>query len=169
MSSNSTLISSNSTYLIINNVHGLIQSNDILIGNTSGGRIIANNIIRNGEEKDFNTFMNLYKYIGTLNSGSFEENEIIYQESLNTSNAILHSANIDGGTLTLQCSNQVGIFDINSSATIIGNTSSAEATITQKYGPEIIFGSGSVLFLENITPVIRSANTNETFQLIFEF
>lgn len=163
------IIESNTTHISMANVTGIIAANDELFGVSSGAKFVANTISRAGVEKGFETFVQLNKYIGTVSSGSFTENEIVYQGNLTTSNAFLYSANVDGGILTMYTSNQIGSFVVNASQDIVGNTSGAIADITSYYEPELVFGSGEVLFLENIEPVNRSANTNETFQIIIEF
>jgi hypothetical protein len=54
-------------------------------------------------------------------------------------------------------------------ATIVGANSGAVASLTDAHGPELVFGSGDVLYLENIEKVSRTANTSENFQIIFSF
>jgi hypothetical protein len=134
---------------------------------SSGAKSTINTVTRNGNTKSFDTFVQLYKYVGTLDSGSFINNETVYQNSIDSANGLLHSANLFSGVLTLYTSNQVGQFD--TSNTVIGDNSGAVATISDFYSPELVFGSGEILYLENLEPVTRSANTKETFQFIFEF
>lgn len=67
----------------------------------------------------------------------------------------------------MYCSNQVG--RVTNTYTIIGNTSGATATINNVYSPELVFGSGKILYFENIEPVARTTDQSETFKLIFEF
>jgi len=169
ISSNAYVMSTNGTHVFISNVAGEFYTNDIFIGEASGAKGIVNTTIRNGDEKIFDTFQNMYKYTGTVLNGEFDENEIVYQGNLQTSNALLHSANISGGTLTVYTTNQVGQFIADGANNIIGNESGAIAIFTEAYTPELVFGSGDILFLQNIQAITRSANTNETFQIIFEY
>jgi hypothetical protein len=37
------------------------------------------------------------------------------------------------------------------------------------YSPEIVFGSGEILYLENVNAVERNENESENFKVIFEF
>lgn len=166
-SSFANVISGNSSVLYIDNVSGILQSGDDIIGMSSGAKSTINTVTRNGNTKSFDTFVQLYKYVGTLDSGSFINNETVYQNSIDSANGLLHSANLFSGVLTLYTSNQVGQFD--TSNTVIGDNSGAVATISDFYSPELVFGSGEILYLENLEPVTRSANTKETFQFIFEF
>ena len=38
-----------------------------------------------------------------------------------------------------------------------------------KYTPEIVFGSGRIIYLENLDPITRANTQSEVFKLIFEF
>lgn len=168
VTSNAWVMSTNATHTFLSNVSGQLVSNDIFIGINSGTRAQVNAVTRNDVSKNYDTFMQLYKYNGTLDSGSFTENEAVYQSNLTTSNALLHSAVVDGSNVTLYTSNQVGQF-VTGGNNIIGNTSGAIASIDEAFSPELVFESGEILFLENLEEITRSANTNETFQIIFEF
>lgn len=110
----------------------------------------------------------MYKYDCTLDSGTFTENEVVFQTSLATSNASLHSAIVDGGNVTLYTSNQIGTFAV--SGSIVGNTSGATATVVTKFEPELVFGSGEILYIEDIeNPVTRQTDQSEAINTIFEF
>ena len=87
--------------------------------------------------------------------------------NLNNENASLFSANINGGTLTLQTSNQVGTFI--GTESVIGNTSGATATISSSFSPELVRGTGKILSLENIDAVSRGNTKTETLKLLFNF
>ena len=164
------ILGSNTTHVRLTTVLGQMVANDTFIGLQSGARGIISTISRNGTNKEYETFVNLYKYEGTLTSGAFEENEIIYQgNSIAVSNALLHSSNVDGATLTVYTSNQVGQFAADGSNVITGDTSGALATFSAAWQPELVFDSGDIIYLQNIQEIGRSANTNETFQIIFEY
>jgi hypothetical protein len=63
--------------------------------------------------------------------------------------------------------NQVGVF--NESDTLFGSNSGATALITGKYSPELVFGSGEVMFIEKIEPITRTSASSETIKFILEF
>jgi hypothetical protein len=159
---------SGSNIITISNITGHIQEDAVTVGSTTGAyaRNITN-INRNDENKQFDTFVQAYRYTGTINSGTFTNNEDITQIADQVANAILHSTKTSGDTTTFYMTNQNGIF--NTSDIIYGNTSHAIATLYYKYLPELIFGSGDVLYLENLDPITRSNTQTETFKLIFEF
>lgn len=160
----------NSTYLVCSNVTGVFSSNSTIVGSRSGAFATVNTTYRNDVNKGFDTFVQLNKYVGASVSGVFTENEIVYQESLSVSNAYVHSTSNSGGVLTLYTTNQSGAFIPSIGFNLLGNTSGAEMTLANNFSPELIFGSGEVLYIENIDEV-SMANTlqSQTFRLIFEF
>lgn len=152
----------------IKNVVGEVMSNGDLIGLSSGS--YTSNIeyfTISGVQKNHDTFVAAYKYTGTVLSGEFHPNETVIQVTNSVSNAVLHSVQTLGGTTNFYFTNQNGIF--NTSNTIIGSNSGAVATLTNKYIPEVVFGSGKMLYLENVDQITRDNRQTETFKLIFEF
>lgn len=152
------------------NVAGMFGTGDKLVGCMSGAYGVIDTVERSGIEKGFETFIQLNRYVGQVVSGTFLENEIVFQSNLAHANASLHSTVVNGSDIVLLTSNQAGSFDITNVAnTIVGNTSAAIAQLDAKYSPELVHGSGDVLFLENIEPVTRTNTQNETIKIIFEF
>ncbi len=158
----------NSSVMVFNNVAGIFSTDDLFVGVSTGSKAVVNSIARNGVSKNFNTFINMFKYEATVTSGSYTQDEVVFEGvdiATSTANARLHSSNVDGGTATIYTTNNVGVFSNN--GTIEGNTSGATATVTAKYNPELVYGSGEVIFLENIQAVSRANNQTETLKLIF--
>ena len=149
--------------LSITNVTGIFVTDKIVTGLTSGAtaNIVSYNI--NGETKNFNTFDNRYKYTFTSVSGTFTEDEKVFQLDTATSNAIFHSNTASYLYLT----NKEGT--INISNTITGVNSSAVATLNASWPPDIVEGSGEVLYIENIDPTDRDENQSETIKIILKF
>lgn len=156
-----------SSNITFSNVSGIFVSGDRLIGNNSGAESTINVVSRSGVTKGFDTFVQMHKYIGTYVSGTMTLNETVYQGNLATSNATLHSAVNVGGTITVYTSNQVGTFS--NTGTMTGNTSGAVIQLSENYGPELAFGSGDVIYLENLSPITRSNTTSQTFKVLVEF
>mgnify|MGYP001766144088 CR=1 FL=1 len=158
-------------YVYLTNVYGTLSTSDIIVGFNSGAQMNVNSIIRNNKTKGFETFIQLNKYDGTLSSGSFINDELIYQSNASVSmaaNASLHSViNITETSIEIYTSNQVG--DILTGNIIKGLTSNATAIINTIYSPELVFGSGDVIYFENVEPVNRNADESENFKVIFEF
>jgi hypothetical protein len=150
--------------ILVANVVGHFETDDYLIGNTTGVTAYANTILRNDVAKGFNTYIQMYKYVTSGVSGTFTPNETVYQGN---SLGVLHSAVVDGGTVTLYLSNQVGQFTV--SGVLTGNTSGAIATLDEKYSPELVARSGDIVYIENISPVARGPNQSEHFKIYLEF
>tara|TARA_R110000868_G_scaffold25423_3_gene99153 strand:- start:8264 stop:10291 length:2028 start_codon:yes stop_codon:yes gene_type:complete len=170
VSSNAVFISqSNSTVLVINSVCGVITSNDTVIGISSGAKAIVNTVYRSGVNKNFNTFVQMTKLVGSVLSGSLIEDEYVYQGASyanSTASGRLHSANVNGGALTLYITSKTGAF---TTGTVTGVTSLATATISTLYAPELVASSGEIIFLENISPVERQSDQTEHLQIVFSF
>jgi hypothetical protein len=161
------LVDSNT--LRLSNVAGVFSADDRFIGWASGALATIDTISRSGDEKGFETFINLYKYEGTAVSGTFLENEHVYQVP-NVTTAALFTVIDNGGNLKLYVSNVVGEFVLTTIVNnMTGNTSGAEAYLSDVHCPELVFGSGDILFVENVSPVERMNTQSETFKLIFEF
>lgn len=154
----------NNSVIIVTNCPPLINTGSLVIGGQSGAFGMVNTIQRNGVTKQFDTFIQLHKYIGTMISGAFINNEAVHQ-----GNNVGYVHHVEGSTnITLYLSEMNVIFAANSTP-IIGNTSGAQATLTSQYPQEVIFGSGAVEYIENITPVIRQNTQSETWQIVVEF
>lgn len=151
--------------ILLTNVAGQFAANDLVIGQRSGALAYVNAVSRNTVTKGFDTFNQMYKYIVNLKSLQFVEDEVVYQKDLSTANAIFHS--INNGNTVIYVTNQVGNFNVAND--IIGVTSGAVATVTDKYSPELVYGSGTVLYLENFDPITRQADQTETFKIVLEF
>ena len=159
----------NATHVALSNVESTIQTGDVMVGLSSYAKMEVNSISRNDIAKNFNTFNNLYKYVITPVSGMFEQDEIVFQgESVNNSvaNARVHCTFTQDGLNYMMTSNQSGQFT--SAINIIGGTSGAVATLVKTYAPELEYGVGEVLYIENFDSVERANNQSENFKLIFE-
>jgi hypothetical protein len=160
--------------IVLSNVQGIFQTNDLIIGQNSGAIGTVTTIFRNDVAKSFNTYIQLNKFTGNLISGTFNENEIIYQGNLTTANATLHSIiNTSSNGILLYVSNTLGSFSFGNvggtSYTVIGNNSLAIAHVSNSYSGELVYGSGEILYLNNIEAVERNETQKETFKIIFEF
>jgi len=160
----------NTTHMTFSNVSGVFGISDLYVGKTTGAKAVVETVIRNDVTKGFDTFIQMHKYTGSMSSGTFTQNELVYQgvdANTSTANGFIHSADIDGGVATIFLTNQIGVFDTTGS--MEGNTSSASASLTNKYSPELLYGSGDVLMLENINAVTRANNQSESLKILFEF
>lgn len=145
-----------------------LNTDDLIVGVTSSAKGTVTSIERNGVTKDFSTFIGMHKFLGSV-SGTFIPNETVYHGTSlanATSTAILHSIGVQGGSNTMFVTEQVGNF---SDTTITGETSGATFTISERYTPEIVFGSGRVIYMGNIDPVLRANTQSEVLNLIVKF
>lgn len=157
----------NNDHIYITGLSGILGTDDYLIGESSGAKIQISTVKRNNVEKGFDTFMQLHKYTGTVTAGTFQEDEPVFQGSTlenSTANGFLHSV-VDSNTFWVSSLNG----NVSITEALKGSISGATAAISQKYDPEVQFGSGNILYLENIDTVSRSNLQSESIKLIFEF
>jgi len=152
--------STNSIY--VTNCTGVaFQTGANVIGGTSGTTGVLSSVVRNGVNEFFPTFQQLYKYNATSLSGTFTLNEQVNQGN-NT--AYLYGVT---GSLVLYLGDFTG--NVFSTGVITGQTSGAQANITSGYVPDLVIGSGNILYLENIAAVTRSNNQTEQFNVVMNF
>lgn len=166
------VVSANNTDLLLANVAGIFSQNTQIIGITSGAYTQANTIFVSDVAKGFDTFVQAYKYTGTAVSGTFANNEYLVQPNPVTgvnASALIHSVVQSGSALTLYATKQTDNFLIGGTNTAVGNTSSAKIQFTEEYPPELVFGTGIVLYYENVNEIDRSNTTTETFQTTIAF
>ena len=118
----------------------------------------------------FNTFTQLTRFVGSLTSGSFIEDELVVQET--SQGAALSYAQPmaryhSGNSTTMFVTNANNIFEIGE--VITGANSDATFTVSAKYEGEIEKDSGQIVYVENLSPISRSDTQTETVKLILEF
>jgi hypothetical protein len=154
----------NSTVLVVTNCPSSLTTGTNLIGTQSGatGRVVS--MRRNSVVKGFDTFIQVYKYDTTLISGMFLANEQVVQG--NNYGYVHHT---EGTTnISIFISNMTKLFVANTTP-ISGVTSRALATLTKRYNPEVIFGSGTVQYVENLEMIDRANTQSESFQIALTF
>lgn len=164
------LIQQTETLLYVDSVYGVFSTGDIIMGATGGCKANVETVSRNGMNKGFDTFVQMYKYTGTKESGSFAMDEIIYQGNslaTSTANATLHSYKVDGTSIEMYLSNVKGEFNI--FRPFYGTYDSGIAIMSQELKPELVYASGDILYVENIDNITRSNTQSEEFKVVFEF
>ena len=163
--SNATGIVKNSTTttVAVSNVTGIFVTNKTITGGTSGATANAISYVINDQAKDFNTFDNRERYTYTGGSGTFLEDEKIYQLDVAVANAYYHSNDANYYYLT----DLRGV--LNTGNTIIGVNSGASVTLNSRLPSDIVQGSGEVLYIENVDPIERNASQSESIKLILKF
>jgi hypothetical protein len=161
--------------VILTNVYGEFDEDDVIIGSETGTYATVDSLLISDQNKGYGTFVQAYTYIGEMSSGQFLADEEVYQIANTVASARFHSIedDPDTGTKRIYVTNQSGTFntadDILTSDEIKGSTSGAVAALTNKYLPDIVFGTGEILYLENFTPITRSEEETETFKLVLQF
>lgn len=157
--------SSGTTLRLTNVVAGMINGQTVTGATSSKVGNVASFEISN-ESKGFSTFDNLTKIVYSAINGSFANDELVYQTSQDTTNGYFHSVNTSTNTVYL--TNVKGNFTAGE-GDVFGVTSGASFTIQTVTAPDLVKGSGEVLYIENITAIPRSNNQSETFKFILEF
>lgn len=158
--------------VVLKNVEEEVTTDDLLVGYTSGAFGEYDSMLRSNVSKGTNTFVQMYKYIGTKDSGTYSQNERVFQSatgSIDDAYAIgdLHSSLLDNITYTMYVTNQRGVF--NPDTTVYGETSGATMTLTTKYDPETVPLSGEIVYIEKIDPITRTDTEKENIKFVFEF
>jgi hypothetical protein len=127
--------------------------------NTNSDGIKINNLV-----KTFDTFTQLHRMEYSTITNAFIEDELVYQpQAEKDPTAYYHSSNDTFIFIT----NKFGVF--NNGNTLIGNTSTAEASIVAQWPGDLVPNSGRVIYIENTEPITRSSTQTETFKIIVEY
>jgi hypothetical protein len=149
--------------LRLSNVSGTFTAGEIVTGATSNATANVASYEINDISKNFNTFDQRTRFTYSTTSGTFAGDEKVFQTDIATVNAVFHS--ID--------SNYVFLTDergaLNAGQSIVGQTSSATANVITKLSPDLVIGSGEVLYIENTDPISRSNNQTEVIKIIMKF
>lgn len=154
--------------LQLTNVNGIVLTGNstvnYLTGSTSGTRASVASYEINGKVKDFNTFDQREKYtFSSLSGTAFIEDEKVWQTDISLANAYFHS----NTSTTLYLTNEKGA--LNTGNTLVGESSGATANLLFHYPPDLIPGSGEVLYVENENVITRSDSQTETIKIILQF
>ena len=153
--------------LQLTNVNGIVLTGNTTVNLLTGassnatGAVIAYEI--NGQSKNFNTFDQRDVYTFSPLDGAFTMDEAVYQTSIDLANAVFHS----NTSANIYLTHVQGT--LNTGNTLIGVTSGATANLLFHYPPDLIVGSGEVLYVENENPISRANSQTETIKIILQF
>ena len=139
-----------------------------IIGGTTGAWANVTAISVTGKNyNNWNTFDNRTRISYTSNTGTIAEDTLVFQQSLLLSNAYFHSSNATYVTLT----SEKGVINADPGDPLISSTSNAQTYIlgSIKYSPDIVKGSGEIIYIENRQAVSRSNSQTETIRTILNF
>jgi len=156
-----------SPYLTMSNVEPKFTTGKIIVGETSGAIANVTNIDVNEKNyNNWNTLDNRTRISYTTKSGSMPEDAVVLQTDISLSNAYFHSSNSTYIFLTAER----GPINADPAELIRENQGAATFTLgSVKYLPDIIKGSGEVIYIENTTAISRANNQSETLRLIINF
>lgn len=163
--------SANDTIVKLTNVYGIFvtgnSSASILGGNTSGHTAICQSVVQPSTYFD-----QTFKVIGTMESNEFQEDELLQQPST-TGNGYFYTQSGSGADpRTVRLVNKRGTInqsDLETDYTLEGVVSSAILTVSGTVGPDLVHGTGDVIYIENFSPVEKIPGQTETIKLILKF
>ena len=160
--------SGNSTpYVTLTNATPKFVTSKLIIGASSGAT--ANVTAIDVGEKNFNnwsTLDNRTRISYTSITGTIPEDAKVFQTGIAVSNAYYHSANDTYIFLT----SEKGPINADPAEIVqVENGSNTVVLGSNKYTPDLVKGSGKVLYIENNTPISRSNSQSETIRLILNF
>lgn len=155
-----------SPYLTLGDAEPKFVTNKKVIGASSGA--MANVTAINVNEKNYNswnTFDGRTRISYSSVSGDFDEDDLVYQDAVSLSNAYYHSANSTHIFLT----SERGPINADPSTPLQNESGSSYTLGSIKYEPDVVKGSGDLIYIENIEPVSRSNSQSETIRLVLKF
>lgn len=161
-----------SATIVVSNIVGFFQSGEN-VTSAEGGNVTISTV-----NQPTTTFRQTYKYTGSVTSGpGLQEDEIVSQAGIPNTVAVVVNG-LTSGNGTIEVTNQRGNFELSEGTvgsagfvekSFIGTTSQTTFRLLASSEPQVVDGSGEVLYLENFSPISRNANQSETFRLILEF
>ena len=112
---------------------------------------------------NFNTFDQRERFTFAALNGTFTPDEVVYQTDIQLTNAVFHSNTSANIYLTAVQG------ALNTGNTLTGVSSGATANLLFHYPPDLIVGSGEILYVENENTITRSASQTETVKIILQF
>jgi hypothetical protein len=153
--------------LTLTNVSGIFLTGNSTVNPLQGGSSGATSSLVsyqiNGQAKNFNTFDQRNRFTFTPIVGSFIPDEEVYQTDVQLANAVFHS----NTSANIYLTHVRGT--LNTGNSIIGQLSGASATLVYAYPPDLVIGSGEVLYVENGSAISRSNSQSETVKIILQF
>lgn len=153
--------------LQITSVNGIILTGNSTVNYLTGANSSATASVLsyeiNGQSKNFNTFDQRERYTFTALNSAFTPDEVVYQTDISLTNAIFHSNTSSNIYLTAVRG------ALNTGNTLVGATSQATANLLFHYPPDLLVGSGEILYVENESAITRSASQTETVKIILQF
>jgi len=164
ITANCVVTADQDTYISVSNTEPRFTVDKRVIGLSTGSTgTISSITIRDMLYNNWNFFDNRIRMDYGSVIGNFVEDLKITQ---GTDTAYYHSSNNTHIFLT----GEVGTIEANPARVLISEDNLFEVrTGVEKYSSDIVEGSGSVLYIENSTPIQRSNTQSELFRLVLDF
>lgn len=158
--------STNSSSIIVSNAYGFFlegnSSVNLLVGATSNAVAVCDSV------QQVNTYFDQTTRItGSLQtSQSFAEDEAVIQNSnltgyhYQSNSTVMRLVDVKGSVIS--SNSEVQHY-------IDGVTTEAKFLVSNVAGPDMVKGSGEVLYIENFIPINKTAGQTETIKLVLEF
>lgn len=163
-SANGVVVGLSTNAVSLANVSGQVVTGDVIVGAVSGARVVITGTSISNIPKNFSTYVGCPQYVGYVSAGTFQTGEVVSQ---GTAFATLASISSNGTTTTMYVTNAVGSFALSSN--VVGQRSGASFQVSDKYPAEVVFGSGEVIYMENMSSIDRSLTRSETFRIVLQY
>ena len=155
-------------YLNMNSVEPKFQIGKNVIGVVSGawGNVSAITI-NDVEYNNFNTLDNRTRVPYNSIVGTLNEDAEVYQVDLSVANAYVHSTN----NTYLFLTSERGVINPNliDTVKVVDSNTTIIPGIGTRYSPDIVKGSGNILYVENLDPITRDDEQSEAVRVILNF
>lgn len=134
-------------------------------------------LVNERDADEFSGFNQLTRFVGTVSTAGFIEDEVVAQEGITgyaQPQASFHSivdsvGGLDDTMYVTNVKNSFLVASADNDGTIKGLTSNSYFIVANKYDGELIQDSGEILYLENLNPITRKANQTEVVKLVLSF
>ncbi len=161
----------NNSVIRLTNSYGIFvtgnSSTSVLVGNTTGYTATCDSVTQPSTYFD-----QTYKVVGTMESLEFQEDELLTQPSTSGNGYFYSQSGTGVNPRTVRLVNKRGTInqsDLTVDYTINGVTSGAIMKVSALADADLVHGSGEIIYIENFSPVEKTAGQTETIKLILKF
>lgn len=162
------VVSANASGIAIKNIRGYFAT-ETATGNAGGNAVISAVTQPTSVFRQTHKYTTELSYAGTLGQG-LVQNELVSQGSSLANAYVLTTPGAANGTVETTGNRNVFLLsDVSGDKYFTGANSAAQMKLTNVVNPDLVDGSGEILYKESFTPVARANNQSETFKLVLEF
>lgn len=154
-------------YLNLTNVAGIFEAGNTTVVSGSSNSIA--NIVSvsvSSWSNTFNVFDQRYKFTYTGSANAFVEDATCYQGALSLANATIHSV-VNSSMITM--TNMRGLIDPGAELIESDTLTSIQLDGGGRTLPDLVKGSGEVLYIQNRSPITRSNTQSELIKIVLKF